>query len=328
MLPPPDEDHPRAGASRGSARPPRAFPAGRGADRRRARGDSRLRRQAERARRHRTWSRRLTSSTSAPPFARTRYGTSRRSTSCSRTLPTAGKASSAFPRSSSEGLRLNVDPSSLTLAGAALRLSAREITASELLEACLRRIADTEPRLHAFLTVSEAEARGQAAAADERFARGEPLSALDGIPIALKDVFLTRGVRTTAASRILGEFRAALRRHRGRSVAQPRRRADRQDELRRVRHGLLDRELRVWPLVQSLGSEPGAGWLLRRLGRRRSGGSMSGGARHRHRRLDSPAGGILRHRRVQTHLRPRQPLRDRRLRFVARPSRPFHPRRA
>jgi aspartyl-tRNA(Asn)/glutamyl-tRNA(Gln) amidotransferase subunit A len=101
---------------------------------------------------------------------------------------------------------LNVDPSSLTLAGAALRLSAREFTASELLEACLRRIADTEPHLHSFLTVSEAEARRQAAIADERFARGEPLSALDGIPIALKDVFLTRGVRTTAASRILENF--------------------------------------------------------------------------------------------------------------------------
>ena len=101
---------------------------------------------------------------------------------------------------------MNVDPSSLTLAGAAHRLSAREISASELIEACLRRIAETEPQLHAFLCVSEVEARRDAAAADERFARGEPLSALDGVPIALKDVFLTRGVRTTAASRILENF--------------------------------------------------------------------------------------------------------------------------
>ncbi len=101
---------------------------------------------------------------------------------------------------------MNLDPSSLTLASAARRLSARELSASELLEACLQRIEETEPRLHAFLTVSEDEARRQAAAADERFARGEPLSPLDGIPIALKDVFLTRGVRTTAASRILENF--------------------------------------------------------------------------------------------------------------------------
>src|SRR5262245_46698419 len=143
---------------------------------------------------------------SARPFARTRFSTGPRSTSCWQTRPTAGKTSSAFPRSSSEGLRLNIEPSSLTLAGAARRLSAREITASELLEACLRRIVETEPRLHAFLSVSGAEARREAAAVAERFARDEPLSALDGIPIALKDVFLTRGVRTTAASRVLENF--------------------------------------------------------------------------------------------------------------------------
>jgi aspartyl-tRNA(Asn)/glutamyl-tRNA(Gln) amidotransferase subunit A len=101
---------------------------------------------------------------------------------------------------------LNVDLSSLTLASAARRLSRRELSASELVEACLRRIEDTEPRLHAFLLVSEDEARQQAAEADRRFARGEPLSPLDGIPIALKDVFLTRAVRTTAASRILENF--------------------------------------------------------------------------------------------------------------------------
>jgi aspartyl-tRNA(Asn)/glutamyl-tRNA(Gln) amidotransferase subunit A len=101
---------------------------------------------------------------------------------------------------------LNADPSSLTLASAARRLSRRELSASELVEACLRRIEDTEPRLHAFLVVSEDEARRQAAEADRRFARGEPLSPLDGIPIALKDVFLTRAVRTTAGSRILESF--------------------------------------------------------------------------------------------------------------------------
>jgi aspartyl-tRNA(Asn)/glutamyl-tRNA(Gln) amidotransferase subunit A len=101
---------------------------------------------------------------------------------------------------------LNVDLSTLTLASAARRLSRRELSASELLEACLHRIEDTEPRLHAFLAVSEEEARRQAAEADRRFARGEPLSPLDGIPIALKDVFSTRAVRTTAASRILENF--------------------------------------------------------------------------------------------------------------------------
>jgi len=120
--------------------------------------------------------------------------------------PTAGKTSFGFRRSSSEGDRLKLDLSSLTLATAAERLRRRELSAAELTAASLERIAETEPRLHAFLTVSDEEARRQAAAADERLARGEPLSPLDGIPIALKDVFSTRGVRTTAASRILENF--------------------------------------------------------------------------------------------------------------------------
>jgi len=91
----------------------------------------------------------------------------------------------------------------LTIAAAAERLRSREISAGELTAASLERIAATEPRLHAFLTVSADEAKAQAAASDERLGRGERLSLLDGIPIALKDVFLTKGIRTTAASRIL-----------------------------------------------------------------------------------------------------------------------------
>jgi len=98
---------------------------------------------------------------------------------------------------------VTVDLSRLTIAAAAGELRRREISAGELVAASLERIAATEPRLHAFLTVAADEAKAEAAEADARLARGEPLSSLDGIPIALKDVFLTKGVRTTAASRIL-----------------------------------------------------------------------------------------------------------------------------
>jgi aspartyl-tRNA(Asn)/glutamyl-tRNA(Gln) amidotransferase subunit A len=101
---------------------------------------------------------------------------------------------------------LSVDPSSLTIATAAAALRRGEISSVELTEACLARIAATEARLHAFITVTAEEARRGAAAADERLRRGAALSVLDGIPIALKDVFVTRGVRTTAASRILESF--------------------------------------------------------------------------------------------------------------------------
>jgi aspartyl-tRNA(Asn)/glutamyl-tRNA(Gln) amidotransferase subunit A len=96
-----------------------------------------------------------------------------------------------------------IDLSRLTIATAAERLRARELSATELTSASLERIAATEPRLRAFLTVSGDAAMADAAASDERLERGERISPLDGIPIALKDVFLTAGVRTTAASRIL-----------------------------------------------------------------------------------------------------------------------------
>jgi aspartyl-tRNA(Asn)/glutamyl-tRNA(Gln) amidotransferase subunit A len=99
-----------------------------------------------------------------------------------------------------------IDLSRLTIATAAERLRAREISAIELVRASLERIAATEPRLGAFLTVSGDAAMAEAAASDARLQRGGPLSPLDGIPIALKDVFLTAGVRTTAASRILANL--------------------------------------------------------------------------------------------------------------------------
>jgi aspartyl-tRNA(Asn)/glutamyl-tRNA(Gln) amidotransferase subunit A len=101
---------------------------------------------------------------------------------------------------------LSIDPSSLTLAAAAEALRRREISSADLTEACLARIAATDPDLHAFITVTAEEARRGAAEADERLRRGEARSLLDGVPIALKDVFVTRGIRTTAASRILENF--------------------------------------------------------------------------------------------------------------------------
>jgi aspartyl-tRNA(Asn)/glutamyl-tRNA(Gln) amidotransferase subunit A len=93
----------------------------------------------------------------------------------------------------------------LTIAEAAARLKAREISAGELARACLDRIAAVEPRLHAFITVTEKEALEQARAADARLKAGDA-PALCGIPLGIKDIYCTRGVRTTCASKILGNF--------------------------------------------------------------------------------------------------------------------------
>jgi aspartyl-tRNA(Asn)/glutamyl-tRNA(Gln) amidotransferase subunit A len=93
----------------------------------------------------------------------------------------------------------------LTIAEAQAKLRKREITARELTRACLNRIAAVEPKLNAFITVTEREALEQADAADARLARGEA-PPLCGIPLGIKDIYATKGVPTTCASKILANF--------------------------------------------------------------------------------------------------------------------------
>ncbi len=93
----------------------------------------------------------------------------------------------------------------LTIAEASTLLRKGEITALQLARDCLDRIQAIEPKLNAFITVCEKEALEQAHAADRRLKSNEA-PALCGIPLGIKDIYATRGVRTTCASRILGNF--------------------------------------------------------------------------------------------------------------------------
>jgi aspartyl-tRNA(Asn)/glutamyl-tRNA(Gln) amidotransferase subunit A len=93
------------------------------------------------------------------------------------------------------------DPAGATLAALSRLLAAREISAVELARACLARI-EQHRGLNAFLDVRPEVTLAQAAAADARLARGEA-TPLTGIPIAHKDIFVTRDFASTAASRIL-----------------------------------------------------------------------------------------------------------------------------
>jgi aspartyl-tRNA(Asn)/glutamyl-tRNA(Gln) amidotransferase subunit A len=86
------------------------------------------------------------------------------------------------------------------------RFAAGEATAVQATEAALDRIAATDELLHAFLTVTGEHALAEARKVDEARARGEQLGPLAGVSLALKDVLVTKGVRTTAGSRILEEF--------------------------------------------------------------------------------------------------------------------------
>ncbi|MER3462580.1 MAG: Asp-tRNA(Asn)/Glu-tRNA(Gln) amidotransferase GatCAB subunit A, partial [Armatimonadota bacterium] len=85
------------------------------------------------------------------------------------------------------------------------RLDSGETTAPELARAHLDRIRALDSQVNAFITVCEDEAMERAEAAQARIESGEA-GALTGIPIALKDNIITRGIRTTCASRILENY--------------------------------------------------------------------------------------------------------------------------
>lgn len=94
----------------------------------------------------------------------------------------------------------------LTLAESAKLLRAREVRPSELTEAYLRRISDLDPQLNTFITVTDERARMEAATADTEIASGQYRGALHGVPIGLKDLVDTAGIRTTAGSSIHSDY--------------------------------------------------------------------------------------------------------------------------
>jgi aspartyl-tRNA(Asn)/glutamyl-tRNA(Gln) amidotransferase subunit A len=92
-----------------------------------------------------------------------------------------------------------------TISAVAPLLRAKDISPLELTRACLERIEKLNPTLNAFITVTADSALAQARAAESEIARGEWRGPLHGVPIALKDIIDTAGIRTTAASALFAD---------------------------------------------------------------------------------------------------------------------------
>lgn len=95
--------------------------------------------------------------------------------------------------------------SRMTLTATRDALHAKKISALEVTDHFLAAAERLNPEINAYITLEPEGARAQAKASDARRAKGEALP-LDGLPLAIKDLFCTKGVRTTAASAILKDF--------------------------------------------------------------------------------------------------------------------------
>src|SRR6185369_13845462 len=94
----------------------------------------------------------------------------------------------------------------MTILEAAAQLRARRVSSAELTAASLQTIGRLNGKLNAFLTVLEEQAIARARQMDAEFAAGHDRGPLQGIPVAVKDVFSTRGIRTTCGSRLFADF--------------------------------------------------------------------------------------------------------------------------
>jgi len=97
------------------------------------------------------------------------------------------------------------DPTKLTVAGAREALARKELSAVELTQAFLDAIEAGNAPLNAYVLATPEHALAQAAQSDKRIASGKARD-LEGIPLGVKDLFCTKGIRTTACSKILGDF--------------------------------------------------------------------------------------------------------------------------
>ncbi|MDR3496088.1 MAG: amidase [Ancalomicrobiaceae bacterium] len=94
----------------------------------------------------------------------------------------------------------------LTAVDIAAGIRARRFSATEIVEAAYAATAAVEPAIHAFSTLAEPQARAAAARVDAAVAAGEDPGPLAGVPVAIKDLVMTAGIRTTFGSRLYADY--------------------------------------------------------------------------------------------------------------------------
>ncbi len=99
-----------------------------------------------------------------------------------------------------------MDLNTLTVASTITAIRERQVTATTLAEKFYRKIAVEDGDIHSYLTLSKERAMAAAARMDALADKGDPLPPLAGVPVAIKDVMVTRGVRTTAGSKNLEDY--------------------------------------------------------------------------------------------------------------------------
>ena len=211
----------------------------------------------------------------------------------------------------------------IELTAAQLRdgLAAGQFSAREITQCFLDQIQRVDGSVGAFLRVVPEQALAQAAESDRRRAAGRSLSGLDGIPVALKDVLCTAGEPTTCSSRMLANFvppydATVVRKLRDAGLVLLGK--TNMDEFAMggsTENAALGTTCNPWDLSRVPGGSSGgsAAAVAARMAPLRD--------RHRHGRVDSPAGGVLRDRRAQADLRSGQPFRAGRLRQQSGPGR-------
>ncbi len=99
-----------------------------------------------------------------------------------------------------------MDFTTLTISQIRELLKSRQMTAVEIAKAHLAHIEQQDKDVRAYISLCPEHALAKAKKVDEAIAAGEALAPLAGVPVAVKDVILTRGTRTTCASQILEDF--------------------------------------------------------------------------------------------------------------------------